>query len=169
MAVFLWGIHMLDKILELHRKKIKLYFAITGGGTGAIYEFLRHGGASSVFLGSITPYSEKALTEFIDSEPIKTCSEGVAINMAHAAREACIYLGATNTEAIGVGVTCSLAKSTPERAGREHKAYITVGSKDFNSTQHLILKATREEEEIQVTEAIIEGLYNHCLNFPERD
>lgn len=169
---------MLDKIQTIHRKQIKLYFAITGGGSGAVYEFLRHGGASDVFVGAIIPYDSNHLDDFLggwnEIIPEKACSEETAEKLAYAAfKEAKVLTTtpafSTENQAIGVGVTCSLAKATKEREGREHNAYIAIKSKEFSSVIHLSLKANREEEEIQVTEAVLDILYNHCQNFPERD
>jgi nicotinamide mononucleotide (NMN) deamidase PncC len=167
-----------DQVLEIHRKKVKLYFAITGGGTGAIYEFLRHGGASDVFVGATIPYDSNHLDDFLggwnETIPEKACSEETAEKLAYAAfKEAKVITTnpafSTENQAIGIGVTCSLAKATKEREGREHNAYIAIRSKEFGFVKHLSPKSTREEEEIQVAEAIIDILHNHCLTFPERD
>lgn len=139
----------------------KFVFAITGGGTIAISEFLKYGGASKNLVSAVVPYSQEAFDRYVGHKPEKYCSPEASRLLAVKAWQNCIEATKTGPMAIGVGVTCSLTKNGSERPGRKHVAYITFHSEQTTKTVNLDLsngKQTREEQEIYVANVILDEL-----------
>jgi nicotinic acid mononucleotide adenylyltransferase len=101
------------------------YYAIAGGGTRFVPEFLECGGGSATILGVNIPYNQGLFDEFVFNAhadygtPFKYVSEEAAIALANAS-----YEKRTTEKGFGIGVTVSLAKGGPEREGREHMIFI---------------------------------------------
>ena len=134
----------------------KLVLAVTGGGTEAIGNMLSVGGASSYFLEGVVPYSNKSLDDFLGFAPKKYCSEQTARQMAAAAFQRALYLGAADVEALGVACTASLVKPSGEREGREHVAYLARADL-FTSESisiKLLEKRSRKAEEDLIAKTI---------------
>lgn len=104
----------------------KFVATITGGGTAAISNILKRGGASSWFLEGNIPYAKESLVEFLGAEPEKYVSEETANQLALKSYLRAIKLGASPREAGGLGATAVLGKPAGEREGRKHFAYVSV-------------------------------------------
>lgn len=142
-------------INQIHKSPFKLSLAITGGGTEAIGEILRHGSGSATILEAYVPYSPHSLEKFIGKKPTKYASAETAREMAMVAYQRALKLNKENNGAkakniIGIGVTCKLAKGSEERQGREHE--IHFASQSYHRTSSCSIKIddklTREEEEV---------------------
>lgn len=151
-------------IEEMLQSKRKLFLAITGGGSGAITKLLENGGASDMFLGAIIPYCHRELTDIVGSTD-KAVSSRVALLLSTAAYNRAIideFTAGPGRECVGIGATCSLAKTGKEREGREHKVFIAVtimtsDSKEKRECVEVTLKTkrTRKEEEDVVSNLIL--------------
>lgn len=138
---------------------VKYVAAITGGGTAAIGNILKRGGASAWFLEGIVPYAKESLVKFLGKEPEKFVSERTANQMALKAYMRAIELGAKPEEAAGLGCTAVLGRIENERAGREHRAYISVQTHDrvhlfVEQIPHWIDVQGREYQEDYIAEKI---------------
>lgn len=145
----------LNQITKIHQSGYKAVLAITGGGTGAINSLLEHGGGSAFLLEAIVPYGQESLAGFIGHVPEKYVSDLTARQLAMAA-----YIKAgklTKEKVVGFGATCSLAK-TDERENRKHVVYLAYQTRDTTCTFHTELDNTRELEEAEVSQLIIDFL-----------
>jgi len=145
----------LDQIAKIHASGHKAVLAITGGGTGAINRLLERGGGSAFLLEAIVPYSQESLAGFIGHAPEKYVSDLTARQLAMAA-----YIKAgklTKEKVVGFGATCSLAK-TNERENRKHVVYLAYQTRDTTCTFHAELDNTRELEEAEASQLIIDFL-----------
>ncbi len=151
--------------------------AITGGGSQAIGELLRHGGGSAVLLEAVVPYDSRALEKFIRKRPEKAASESTARAMAMMAYLNSLELigkGNSNSkkevtnahnwneDIIGVGATCKLTRGKTERDGRAHTIHVAVQSFNRTTSCELILsphiRRSREEEEYIASKVILNML-----------
>lgn len=153
-----------DVIAAIHQSPWKGVFAITGGGTGAIYDLQRRGGSSATILEVTVPYAMESFTSYIKATPEKFCSAKAARNLAMAA-----FLRATalskDSHLFGIGVTCSLTKglSKDERPGRKQVAYIAVQTLEYTFVWELdLLLQDREVQEDYVADGIINVLSWVC-------
>jgi hypothetical protein len=145
----------LDQLAKIHQSGYKAILAITGGGTGAINGLLEHGGGSAFLLEAIVPYGEESLTNFLGHKPEKFVSDLTARQLAMAA-----YIKAgklTKEKVVGLGATCSLAK-TDEREGRKHVVHLAYQTRDTTCTFRTELHSTRELEEAEVSQLIVDFL-----------
>ena len=157
-----------ELVENIHNKKVKMVLAITGGGTEAIGELLRHGKASNTVLTAIIPYSSKGLEDFVMRKVAKHCSLEAAKLMAESAYEDALD-ESSEEEAIGVGVTCSLVKEN-EREGREHHFYFAIKGTNSDAEAHIPVEGnTREEQEAFVAFQIIDNLQAFCEDYPNRE
>ena len=141
-----------------------LYLSITGGGLGCVGMLTENGGASPVFVGASIPYRENVLTSMIGFQA-KTVTPKVARLLSYYPFNQPIafdFPEDTPDYCVSIGVTASLAKSGTERAGRDHKVYIHVGSFRDNEFKHLDsiglqlkAKRTRLEEETLLNKLIL--------------
>jgi len=125
----------------------KLAVAATGGGSLFFSDILTAGGASEYLVFADIPYSHEALQGFVVKLNNKPCSEGTARQIAVAAEQKSIALGAP---AIGMGISCSLSKGAGERRGREHKFYIAASYQNHILVMEWVHKAqflSRAQEE----------------------
>lgn len=147
-------------VKQIHASPYKAVIAITGGGTEAIGELLRHGEGSNTLIEAVVPYDQKAFDAFVRGKPDKYCSPGAARDLAMAAFQLAVARTGTTENMIGVGCSASLAKDV-EREGREHHAYIAVQTTQETISYTLSLHGkgyNREEEETLVAEVIIKAL-----------
>ncbi|SES62129.1 Nicotinic acid mononucleotide adenylyltransferase [Methanococcoides vulcani] len=156
-------------ILKINQHPCKIVLAITGGGSEAIGELLRHGSGSSTLLEAIVPYSSVSLDRFIGKTPQKYASQGTARSMAMAAYRRALELLQENnsidrTDVMGVSMTCKLAKGVDEREGREHEIHVAIQSYYKTSVSSLRLRQgrSREEEERIASCMLIEILAREC-------
>ena len=159
-----FGEKMKTLVEKIHKTPHKTVIAITGGGTEAIGELLRHGNGSATLLEAVVPYDSKAFDNFVRGTPDKYCSPGAARDLAMAAFQRAVNLTNTHYNMIGIGASSSLAKDG-ERVGREHHAYIAVQTANQTSTYILSLHNngySRENEEHLTSNAIIKALGHAC-------
>jgi hypothetical protein len=144
----------------------KFVLAITGGGTEAIHRWTSAGGASAALLEAIVPYNQNSFRNFVGGTPDKFCSADAARNLAMAAFQRALVVLPDHergpqfeTNLVGVGATCSLAKEG-ERAGRGHWVYVAVQT--HNETRAFKLKLnypySRGAEEELAADLIIEAI-----------
>lgn len=145
------------------------YFAITGGGTGFIGNYIKMGGASKSLIGVDVPYSQKAFDRFIKGQKVESyASSDAARKLAVASYNIVLETGVPREKAFGVGVTCSLASTSPsgEREGRKHKIYVATHKMDQASCIEIILNQgrTRQEEEEMTEQAILNEVALYSTN-----
>ncbi|MDP2218257.1 MAG: hypothetical protein Q8J68_13340 [Methanolobus sp.] len=155
-------------VKQIHASPYMILLSITGGGTGAIGEMLRHGNGSATMIEAIVPYHENALRDFIGKEPERYCSEETAREMAMAAFKRALEMahsekGFRPDYLIGIGATCKLAKEG-ERETREHEIHIASQSISGTSTTSLTLlqDRSREEEEELASTFLIHTIARLC-------
>jgi nicotinic acid mononucleotide adenylyltransferase/nicotinamide mononucleotide (NMN) deamidase PncC len=159
---------MEDRIMDIHRSPFRIVLAITGGGTEAIGELLRHGGGSDTLLEAIIPYSNESLHDLIGKEPASYASAETAKDMAMSAYRRALFLDTgfhkDPLSLIGIGVTCKLVKQGPEREGRQHEVYFASQSYDRSTVSGISLKmkGCREEQERIVANYILERIASLC-------
>jgi nicotinamide mononucleotide (NMN) deamidase PncC len=144
----------------------KIVLAITGGGTEAIGELLRHGGGSATLLEAIVPYSQQAVDAFTGKKPEKYNSVRTARAMAMAAFQKARILQQEQKEVgkvLGIGATCALAKFN-ERKERQHELHIAIQSLQNTTTYsiHFLDERDRESEESLACRLIINALAIAC-------
>lgn len=152
--------------------KYKYGLVITGGGSEAVSELLRHGGASTSFVEATIPYNQKALQEFLrlENEPTKCCSEVIAFGMALEQYHRIVDYGFTRYETIGISSTSILVKpgykGEKREDGTKRKHYAFIGISSLLGTRVIELdlgvstnySGVREEEETYLAEAITKAL-----------
>ncbi|WMW24675.1 hypothetical protein RE474_11385 [Methanolobus sediminis] len=160
---------MKDKIMDIHRSPFRIVLAITGGGTEAIGELLRHGSGSDTLLEAIVPYSKESLQDLIGKEPDMYASAETAKDMAMSAyRRALLLDSRTETpeplDLIGIGVTCKLAKQGYEREGRQHEIYFASQSYYKTTVSGVTFKekGSREEQESIASNFILDRIASLC-------
>jgi hypothetical protein len=143
--------------------EIKIAVAITGGGTSAIGEMLRHGGSSDSVLYAHVPYSPSVTEQYLGCCPEdKLCSAATARMLAMKAYDDVVQHHGyeEGVYPVGIGATSALGKIETEREGREHKIYVAVQNREKTITYTLFLTEPRSREE---EEKINEGLILSAL------
>lgn len=162
---------------EILKTDKKIVIALTGGGSVALSELLKYGGASNNLLAAHIPYSSQMFNRYVghtfDSD-FKYCSLEAANELAKRAwLDVSSWTDYPIESLLGVGASCSLAKNGPERAEREHRAYICIWDKDHVWDYEIVLnrefsypdyiyKSRREYQEGLVGMVILKLLRNHC-------
>ncbi len=153
----------------IHDSQYRIVLTITGGGTEAIGELLRHGEGSDTLLEAMVPYSPESLEELIGKKPNKYASAETAKEMAMIAYRRALFLASQrgNYEPeilIGIGVTCKLTKIINERKARDHEVHFACQSYNKTGISSIILNnnTEREEQEKAVAEFIIKEIANIC-------
>lgn len=139
----------LAKEIINNKTQCKLSMILTGGGTLAISELLKHGGASNVLEMAAVPYGQESLQELLGFKPTKSVSSDVAYGLI-----------ADFSKGLVVSCTASLRKSGEERAGRIHEAYIGYNNSAVIDIYHVLFGAnrTREQEEELLAVIILAGI-----------
>lgn len=158
-----------EVVQKIHASQYRIVLSITGGGSQAIGELLRHGDGSATLLEALVPYDKNALTDLIGREPESYCSEETAREMAMASFERALKLSNRDKDIqtrhlIGIGVTGKLVKNESEREGRKHEIYCASQSFLKTTVTHLTLleRRTREEEENIASLLIIHKVSQLC-------
>ena len=156
-----------DMIKAINDSPLKIYMAITGGGTGFIGDFLKFGGGSQTILGYEVPYHPVAFDNFVGQKMTKYCNEEAANALAKTAFYNALNICQTGNihvkldEIVGIGVTASLTKGVNEREGRWNGAYVTryKGTKavDFKID---FTEGNRQHQEQALVEFILTKIYN---------
>jgi hypothetical protein len=167
---------MFKKMLaKIHSTPHHAVLAITGGGSEAIGELLRHGNGSNTLLEAVVPYDTTAYLNFVKGKPDKFCSEHAARQLAMAAYQRALTLRSAQEATwpvIGIAATCSLVKEN-ERAGREHHIYIALQTeaRTVSYRSQLTKNRDRETEETIAANLILNtiaegcGLEEHVTNY----
>lgn len=137
--------------------------AITGGGTGAILELLRRGGASNFLVGAHVPYAPEEWKEYVGAIPEKYTAPLAARQLAMASFVRARKLVGDNIPCIGLGASCALAKAGPERKDREHR--IAIAFQTSTRTRSVVFNLPhldREVEEQFASNLIIRMLGDAC-------
>jgi nicotinic acid mononucleotide adenylyltransferase len=160
---------MEDKILDIHRSPFRIVLAITGGGTEAIGELLRHGGGSDTLLEAIVPYGKESLHDLIGKEPDKYASAETAKDMAMSAYRRALLLDSKSKKPdpqslIGIGITCKLVKQGHERENRRHELYFASQSYYKTTISGVTFKGkgSREEQESIAADYILDRIASLC-------
>jgi len=160
---------------KLRETKHKISLVVTGGGSCAIDNILKYGGASSTLIDAYVPYDITATDKYLGFVPNQYCStETSSLIAMEAFKRACELNDKEWT--LGVGVTCKLAKISNEREGREHLICIAIQSESYLKTYEIIIGPTavternqnlgRIAEEELTGDAIIMAIAD-CLGFKD--
>ncbi len=140
-----------------------MVLAISGGGSQAISDLLQAPGASNSLLEAVVPYSQAALSDWLEGEPESFCSRETALNMAtvawHRARGLARRSGLTDDDCLGVACTASLGSDKPKRG--EHRCLIAIESSEGSNIRSLTLtKGARDRaaEESLVADLVVSTL-----------
>lgn len=157
-------IHRLQTLLgRLYERDLSIVLAITGGGTAAIGELLKHGHASCCVMECTVPYSKTASIKYVGNEPDHYCSRDHALNLATVSFQRARSYDVKKRPCIGIGAAARLKTSDTERKDRLHEVWVAVQTDEETFTYYLKLSAarTREEEEeiaaILIINSIMEG------------
>jgi hypothetical protein len=146
---------------KINGGRFKFFLAITGGGTSFIGDYITMGGASKVLIGAHVPYHQKAFDKFIRGQKVDryASSEG-ARKLAVASFRECLDAGVPPDEALGVGASCSIASTSPEREGRKHRFYVATHKQGQTTLVEMVLNQgrTRLYEEVMINNLILERL-----------
>ncbi|NQV25634.1 MAG: CinA family protein [Rhodopirellula sp.] len=151
-------------IQNLYDSPWQMALCLTGGGSRIASDLLTVPGASSTILDIAIPYSNAALTSYLQQQPDQFCSRKAALSMSTVAWQRAMRFSASaqNDAAFRIGISCtaSLASSRPKRG--DHRIWIATESAAGSRIVSLLLKKgrrTRLEEE-KLTAALL--LYSIC-------
>jgi len=121
----------------------RVFIAATGAGAGAQHDLWKIPGCSSYFCGAAFPYGTDQTDEFLGFKPDKYCSEDTALYLAMES-----YKRAWNgrdCEAIGIGLSASVASVSKHRGEHEIFASVVYGD-GLVASHHQILKKGQGDE-----------------------
>ncbi len=104
--------------------KRRIYIVTTGAGAGAQERLWRTPGCSASFAGAAFPYAQDQIDDLLGFEPEQYCSEATAVDLATAAYYRAWVPGA---EAVGIGLTGSVASVKPHRGNHRIHAAVMTG------------------------------------------
>jgi nicotinic acid mononucleotide adenylyltransferase len=105
--------------------KRRIFVVSTGAGAGAQQRLWRTPGCSATFAGAAFPYAPDQTNELLGFEPEQYCCEASAVDLATAAYYRAWIPG---SEAVGIGLTASVASVRPHRG--EHRIHAAVMTAD---------------------------------------
>ena len=149
----------MESVDVIKQSSRRIYFTLTGGGSYSLSKLLMSGGASSVFVGANIPYSGTELDDIMSEMYSNHCLELPEYKSAsfHVAKELSRF-SSRHSNDIGVGVTCSLMK-TSERLGREHIVYLSIVDKTRSYHSNMIPNGKcRFEQEVLTGNFILDEL-----------
>jgi hypothetical protein len=157
-----------DFIGRINSGRHKFFLAITGGGTSFIGDYISHGGASKVLIGAYVPYAQTEFDDFIRGKVERYASEEGARKLAVASFNRCLKNGVPVKDALGVGASCSIASTSPERDGRKHRFYVASHSYDGTYVTEMVLNQmrNRSQEEHMAVNMIYNTLVSATLKEP---
>jgi len=157
-----------ELVRKIHDSAPMGVLAITGGGTEAIGELLRHGNGSKTLLEAFVPYANASFAGFLGGKPDQYCSEAAARQLAMAAFQRAKALTESNVALFGVSATCSLMKEN-ERRGREHRVFVGLQTvvKTVSISVRLTARRERENEEQVACHLILNAVAEAC-GIPDR-
>lgn len=153
-------------VKKIHDSKYKVVMAITGGGTEAVGELCKYGGASNTLIEATVCYNQTSFDSYVGGKPDKYASVDAAAQLATSSFLRVIHQhGVSDEEAIGLGATMSLGKAEPEREGRKHQVYMAYVHKNILYTKELEIQPlglTRKQEEEFAARLVIKLLAMAC-------
>ncbi len=152
-----------ELVQAIHNSPTKASLIITGGGTGVLPILLANGNGSKTIIGAEVPYSNAHLKDIIGHFD-KAVSKETSMAMAKKAYDNAIRYGADVLDAVGIGLTASLAKVPTEREGRIHEVYITAKSAFKETTIHVIFNADGNPSYRPLEEMYCSDLVLHLLS-----
>ncbi len=142
-------------------KKTVLF--ITGGGTGAFNELLKHGGGSSFLMEGLINYCPESTHRLLGMKPDNYVSAETARTLAVIAYKRCVQLGVDPKKAHGVAATAKLGLNAgqAEREERLHTIFVGYHCCDISGFFSLQLNTVRDrcEEEEWCSKFILD-----CMN-----
>lgn len=149
-------------LLHLRTKRIHIYTACTGAGTGIPDELWKIPGIGSVFIGASIPYAAEDLERFLGFKP-GNCSEETAMDMAMEAYIRAFQPGSKHMP-MGLGITASVATTEAHRG--DHRVHAAVMTDMGMFTKTLILEKgvgpeARERDGAIVNELGLRMLLQH--------
>ncbi len=149
-------------IEKIHATPVRMVFASSGGGCGAIGQLLAVPGASRSVLEAVVPYAQEALTAWLGGRPDQFCSVRTARAMAMVAfRRAWQYQ--PSAQVAGIGCTASLVTDRPKLgAHRAHLALQTPSLTAFWSIELNKGHRGRAEEEALVDRILLNIVAEAC-------
>jgi nicotinic acid mononucleotide adenylyltransferase/nicotinamide mononucleotide (NMN) deamidase PncC len=145
-------------VRRINDSPYKAFFSITGGGQSFLGDYCKIAGASKTIVGGFIPYHKEVLHKAIGKVDSYSCSDTARKLSVYSYNE-CLSAGISPSEAIGFGVSCSLATDN-ERAGRKHKIYIAAQTDYSTDVIEVILNQhrTRVQEDALVSNLILQLL-----------
>ncbi len=151
-------------IQQIHKSPFQVVLVLTGGGSQALANLLAVPGASNTLLEGLIPYSEKAVTAFLEFTPASYVSEETAIMLAEKAYARALILRENPaTPLLGAACTATLATDRPKKG--EHRAHIAVHNGMQTMRCSLVLAKgarDRQGEERVVGDLLIRTLARAC-------
>ncbi len=143
-----------DLIEAIQSSGFKACLVVSGGGSGAVHELLRHPGASRFVLDVRIPYSREAMHEFLGETPVSYCSEATARKMAETA-----FSHAARFTDQPLGIACTAALKTAAEREDPDRAFICFQSAEKQVFHGLEVDGeTRELQEQELSETLLEKL-----------
>ena len=128
---------MRERLAGLLGKPLRVYLASTGAGAGAQNELWNVPGCSSFFAGATFPYAPKATARFLGFDPERYCTPEVALDLAMASYMAAFDPKEPGKEAIGIGLTASVASLQAHRG--DHRVHLACMTSKAAFAQNLTL------------------------------
>ena len=152
-------------VKKIHASSFRFVIVSSGGGTDAISEILSIPGASESVLEAYVPYAKESLDYYLLKQPDHYCSMDTTLSMAAKAYSAAkkIDSSAHPKNLLGIAVTASLATNYSKKG--DHKFFIAIQTHKYSkSFAYNFIKGmhSRKEEEIIVTEHILQALAEAC-------
>jgi len=152
-------------VASIHASGVQVVWAVTGGGTKAISQFLEVPGGSLSMLEAVIPYSEQALHSWLQGNPDQSCSGPTSRAMAMAAWMRARELATHDNVAqlVGLGATASLASNRPKRG--EHRIHVSTQTSVATCSRSLTLQKgsrDRKKEEWLAAKLLLITLAEAC-------
>lgn len=157
---------MRELIKQIHASDGKLVLATAGGGTAVIAWLMGVPGASRTVLEMLVPYSRQAFDEFVGRPVQRYATEQSGQWLAGRAIAHAQQL--SEERVIGVGCTAAIVTEQPSRS--DHRAHITIWTRDQVVNHHLVLaKGARDRigEESMLGYVLLNGIA-HAYGIDER-
>ncbi|MGI9430253.1 MAG: hypothetical protein ACR2NM_16450 [Bythopirellula sp.] len=139
-------------IADVHACQQRCVLAVTGGGSTAIGQLLASPGASRTVLEAVVPYSNTALTDWLQCAAEQACSAATARAMAMAAWMRARQLDPETDphQLIGLGATASLVSDRPKKGNHR----IHVATQTATVTTVTTLELAKDQRDRLAEEAL---------------
>jgi len=154
----------LDEIVtRIHGSPARCVLYLTGGGSLVVAQLLGVPGASRTVLEVMVPYSRRALSELLGTDPPQALCAAVAAQLADRAYRRALHLDDEAGPVFGLGATAGLATDRIRRG--PHRCFVGVTGNHGRRVRALTLhkgQRTRPEEEQVVARLILTTLAEAC-------